>query len=253
MPIALTRSVPRSIVDCELTHLKRERIDVARAAVQHARYEERLTTLGCTIQRLPSLPDLPDSVFVEDTAVILPELVIIARPGVESRRIEVMSVADALRPNYPLGFIESPGTLDGGDVLCIGSTIYVGQSTRTNAEGIRQLAELTSAHGYYVRPVKVRGCLHLKSAVTRVGFDVILLNSDWVDRSSFSGLNQIEIHPGEPYAANALLIGETVIYSATYCETRQRLEKNGITVHLVDTDELQKAEGAVTCCSILIP
>ena len=253
MTIALTRSVPPSIVDCELTHLKRERIDVARAGEQHARYEERLTALGCTIQRLPSLPDLPDSVFVEDTAVVLPELVIIARPGVESRRFEVTSVADALRPNYPLGFVEAPGTLDGGDVLCIGSTIYVGRSTRTNAEGIRQLTELTSAHGHSVRPVKLSGCLHLKSAVTRVGEDVILLNSDWVDQSSFSGLNQIEIHPREPFAANALLIGETVIYSATYYETRRRLEEKGIRVYVVETDELEKAEGGVTCCNILIP
>ena len=252
MPIALTRSVPPSIIECELMHLKRERIDVARAAEQHALYEEGLTALGCTIHRLPSLPDLPDSVFVEDTAVVLPELAIIARPGAESRRLEVPSVADALRPHHPLVFIELPGTLDGGDVLCIGSTIYVGQSTRTNAEGIRQLAELTSAHGYRVRPVKVSGCLHLKSAVTRVAEDVILLNSDWVDHAFFSGLRQIEVHPGEPFAANALLIGETVIYSATYYETRQRLEKNGIRVHLVETDELQKAEGAMTCCSILI-
>jgi dimethylargininase len=251
--IALTRSVAPSIVNCELTHLKRKAIDLARAAEQHDVYEKALIAAGCTIQRLPSLPDLPDSVFVEDTAVLLPELAIIARPGAESRRFEVTSVADALRPHRPLAFIESPGTLDGGDVLPIGSTIYVGESTRTNAEGIRQLGELTSSYGYSVRPVRVSGCLHLKSAVTRVAEDVILLNSAWVDSSSFSGLHQIEIHPGEPFAANALLIGENVIYPATFTETRQRLEQNGINVHLVESDELQKAEGAVTCCSILIP
>lgn len=253
MPIALTRSVPPSIVNCELTHLKREPINVARAAEQHGLYEKGLIAVGCTIQRLPSLPDLPDSVFVEDTAVVLPELAIIARPGAASRRFEVTSVADALRPHLPLTFIEPPGTLDGGDVLPIGSTIYVGESTRTNAEGIRQLAELASAYGYVVRPVKLSGCLHLKSAVTRVAEHVILLNSAWVDSSSFRGLHQIEVHPGEPFAANALWIGETIIYSATYDETRQRLEQNGVNVHLVETDELQKAEGAVTCCSILIP
>ena len=117
MPIALTRSVPPSIVNCELTHLKREPINLARAAEQHGLYEKGLIAVGCTIQRLPSLPELPDSVFVEDTAVVLPELAIIARPGAASRRFEVTSVADALRPHRPVTFIESPGTLDGGDVL----------------------------------------------------------------------------------------------------------------------------------------
>jgi len=253
MPIALTRSVPPSIVNCELTHLKREPINLARAAEQHRLYEKALIAVGCTIQRLPSLPDLPDSVFVEDTAVVLPELAIIARPGAASRRFEVTSVADALRTHHPLTFIESPGTLDGGDVLPIGSTIYVGESTRTNADGIRQLAEVASAYGYSVRPVKLSGCLHLKSAVTRVAEYVILLNSAWVDSSAFRGLHQIEVHPGEPFAANALWIGENVIYPATYDETRQRLEQNAINLHLVETDELQKAEGGVTCCSILIP
>jgi dimethylargininase len=252
MTIALTRSVPPSIVNCELTHLNREPIDFARAAEQHSLYEKALVALGCTIQRLPSLSDLPDSVFVEDTVLVLPEIAIIARPGAASRRLEVTSVADALRPHRPLTFIEAPGTLDGGDVLAIGSTIHVGESTRTNAEGIRQLADLVSAYGYAVRPVKVSACLHLKSAVTRVAEDVILLNPAWVDSSSFKGMHQIEVHPGEPFAANALWIGEHVIYSGTYQETRRRLEENGINVHLVETDELQKAEGGVTCCSILI-
>ena len=202
--------------------------------------------------RATSLPDLPDSVFVEDTAVVLPELAIIARPGAASRRLEVTSVADALRQDRPLAFVESPGTLDGGDVLPIGSTIYVGESTRTNAEGIHQLAGFASAYGYRVRPVKLSRCLHLKSAVTRVAEDVILLNSAWVDSSSLPAVRKIDVYPGEPFAANALWISDSVVYSATYDKTRQRLEQHGIDVHLVETDELQKAEGGVTCCSILI-
>lgn len=253
MPIALTRSVPPSIVNCELTHLEREPINPVRAVEQHRRYEEALAALGCTIQRLPPLPDLPDSVFVEDAAVVLPELAVIARPGATSRRAEVASVADALRPHRPLRFIEPPGTLDGGDILQVGLTIHAGESTRTNAEGIRQLAELTSACGYSVRTLKVRGCLHLKSAVTRVSENVVLLNPAWVDSSSFRGMHQIEVHPHEPLAANALWTGDAVIYARTYDKTRKRLEQNGVNVHPVDTDELHKAEGAVTCCSILIP
>ena len=252
MPIALTRSVSPSIVDCELTHLTRKPINFARAAEQHALYEKSLVALGCSVQRLPSLPDSPDSVFVEDTAVVLPELAIITRPGAASRRSEVASVADALRPHRPVAFIESPGTMDGGDVLHIGSTIYVGKSTRTNADGIRKLAELASPFGYYVQTVTVSSCLHLKSAVTRVAENVVLVNPAWVDPLRFRALDRIEVHPREPFAANALLLGENVLYSASYDETCRRLEQNGINVHVVETDELEKAEGAVTCCSILI-
>ena len=252
MPIAFTRSVSPSIVNCELTHLKREPIDFARAIEQHDLYERELIALGCTLQRLPDLAELPDSVFVEDTAVVLPEIAVIARPGAASRRLEVASVAEALRPHRPLRFIETPATLDGGDVLVVGYTIYVGDSARTNAEGIRQLADIASAYNYAVRPVKVSRCLHLKSAVTRVAEDVILLNSAWVDASSFKDMHQIDVHPSEPFAANALWIGESVIYPGNYSETRRRLEKNGINVHSVEADELQKAEGGVTCCSILV-
>lgn len=252
MPVALTRSVPPSIVNCELTHLKRESIDLARAVEQHKRYEETLAALGCAVERLPSLPDLPDSVFVEDIAVVLPEIAIITRPGAISRRPETATVADALRSYRPLTFIADPGTLDGGDVLVVGSTIYAGESTRTNAEGIRQLAQLTSPYGYEVQRLTISGCLHLKSAVTRVAERSILLNPAWVDSSRFQDLDQIEVHPDEPFAANVLWIGDAVIYSDSYDRTRRRLEYNGIDVHAIETDELHKAEGAVTCCSILI-
>jgi dimethylargininase len=252
MPIALTRSVPRSIVNCELTHLTREPIDRARAAEQHRRYEEALAAMGYAVERLPPLPDLPDSVFVEDTAVVLPELAVIARPGAASRRPEVPSVADAIRPHRSLSYIEDPGTMDGGDILVAGSTIYAGETTRTNPEGIRQLAGLVAVHGYSVRTVKVSGCLHLKSAATRVAERVILVNPALVDPSCFEGLRQIEVHAKEPLAANALLAGDALIYSASYPETRRILEHNGIEVYVVETDELHKAEGAVTCCCILI-
>ena len=252
MTIALTRCVPPSIINCELTHCQREPIDIARAVEQHRRYEEALRALGCKVERLPPLPDLPDSVFVEDAAVVLPEVAIVTRPGAASRRPEVPSVADALQSHRSLKFIEEPGTLDGGDVLVIGSAIYAGESTRTNTEGIRQLVQLTSPYGYEVQTLTVSECLHLKSAVTRVGARSILVNPAWVDSSSFEGLDQIEVHADEPFAANALWIGGAVIYSDSYPRTRSILEAQGIDVHVVETDELHKAEGAVTCCSILI-
>jgi dimethylargininase len=251
MAIALTRAVPYSIVECELTHIGREPIEIARAIDQHARYEQSLAALGYTVQRLPALPQLPDSAFVEDAAVVLPELAILARPGARSRRPEVRTVAEALRPYRPLACIEPPGTLDGGDVLHIDATLYVGQSSRTNVHGIRQLGDLVAAFGYSVRPVQLAGCLHLKSAVTRIGESLVLLNPDWVDASSFDELNRIDVHPAEPFAANALLAGDCVIHPAACTRTRRRLEQRGIRVYPVEADELAKAEAGVTCYSIL--
>lgn len=252
MVIALTREVSRRIADCELTHLEREPIDLARAVAQHARYEVMLAELGCSVRRLSPLPDLPDAVFVEDTAVVLPEVAIITRPGAPSRRPEVASVEHALGEYRDLAFIEDAGTLDGGDVLVIGTTIYVGSSSRTNAEGTDQLVQIVKRHGYTVRPVTVSGCLHLKSAVTRVAEDVILLNPDWVDKATFDDLQRIHVDPREPFAANALLVGQSVIYPTGFDRTCRRLEGLDIDVHTVDTGEIQKAEGGVTCCAILV-
>jgi dimethylargininase len=252
MLIALTQAVPPSIVHCELTHLEREPIDLARAAEQHRRYEEALVELGCTLQRLPPTPELPDSVFVEDTAVVLPELAVIARPGAESRRTEAALVAEALRPYRRLAFIEAPGTLDGGDVLCLGSRICVGLSERTNADGIRQLESIVSRFGYEVRSVTVAGCLHLKTAVTQVGERTVLLNPAWIDAATFDGLDPIEVHPAEPFAANALRVGQVLLHPAAFPRTRERLEERGFTVRTVEADELAKAEAGLTCCSVLV-
>ncbi|HEX8320992.1 hypothetical protein [Longimicrobium sp.] len=252
MLIALTQAVPPSIVQCELTHLERVDIDLARATEQHRRYEEALVELGCTLQRLPPTPELPDSVFVEDTAVVLPELAVVARPGAESRRTEVASVAEALRPYRRLAFIEAPGTLDGGDVLCLGSRIWVGLSERTNADGIRQMESIVSNFGYEVRSVTVQGCLHLKTAVTQVGERTVLLNPAWVDAAAFDGLDRIEVHPAEPFAANALRVGQVLLYPAAFPQTRERLEERGFTVRTIEADELAKAEAGVTCCSVLV-
>jgi dimethylargininase len=252
MLIALTRAVPPSIVQCELTHLSRTRIDLARATHQHHQYEEALAALGCTVQRLPPAPELPDSVFVEDTAVVLPEIAVITRPGAESRRAEVGHVAAALAAYRDLVTMESPSTLDGGDVLCIGTRVYVGQSERSNVAGIGQLGEVLSPHGYDVQAVRMTGCLHLKTAVTRVASGTVLLNPSWVDTRPFAEFDQIEVHPDEPFAANALLVGDAVLYPARHGATRRRLEERGLDVRTVAADELEKAEGGVTCCSILV-
>lgn len=204
------------------------------------------------MERVAAAPELADSVFVEDTAVVLPEVAIITNPGAKSRRAETEGVAAALRPYRPLAFIRPPGTLDGGDVLRIGRRIYVGASDRTNREGIAQMRELASPFGYSVEPVGLRDCLHLKTAVTQVSRDAVLLNPQWVDGRAFEGMELITVDPEEPYGANTLLVGESAVYPAGFPRTRERLEARGISVTIVEVGELAKAESGVTCCSILI-
>ena len=159
--IALTREVSPALARCELTHLSRVPIDAALARIQHGRYEAALEALGCTVLRLPAAPDLPDAVFVEDTAVVLPEIAVVTRPGAASRRPESVATARALAAWRPLAFIEEPGTLDGGDVLRLGATLFVGVSGRSNASGIEQLRSLLEPLGYAVEAVSFAGCLHL--------------------------------------------------------------------------------------------
>ncbi|MFH1501666.1 MAG: dimethylargininase [Candidatus Eisenbacteria bacterium] len=251
MRIAVTRQVSPEIGRCELTHIEREPIDADVAAVQHREYEERLSESGCTMLRLPALPGFPDAVFVEDTAVVLPELAVLARPGADSRRGEVESIAAALDSRRPLVRIEVPGTLDGGDVLVVGRSVYVGLSSRTNGEGARQLSAALDPLGYAVHGVAIEGCLHLKSAVGLVAPNTLLVNAGWVDVGRFVGMRFIEVAPEEPDAAGALLLGETVLYPERFGRTRDRLERAGIQVSVVCLSELAKAEGGVTCCSLV--
>lgn len=251
MLTALTRKVSPNLGQCELTHIPRQEIDLDLARVQHEDYEHALTESGCQVVRLPEEIYMPDSVFVEDVAIVLDEVAIITRPGVESRREEVKSISDALRKYRALSAINPPGTLEGGDVLKIGMTLYVGVTERTNESGIRQFVDLVKPYGYEVEPVEVNGCLHLKSAVTHAGGDTLLINRSWVDAKPFQGKDFIAVHPDEPYAANALLVGNELIYPANFPKTHSRLLDHNYTVKVVDVSELQKAEGAVTCCSLI--
>jgi dimethylargininase len=251
MWIAVTREVSPVLASCELSHIPRTPIDAARAGRQHDEYQRALEALGCRLVVLPAEPLLPDSVFVEDVAIVLDEVAVLTRPGALSRRAEVASVAIVLRGYRPVLTIEAPGTLDGGDVLRLGPTLYVGQSARSNAEGIAQLRELLAAHGYAVQEVPTRGCLHLKSAVTQLADDTLLLQPKWLDRELFADFRIIEVDPAEPHAANVLRIGDALVMPASFPRTQQRLIDAGFKVIAVDVSELQKAEGAVTCCSLV--
>jgi dimethylargininase len=252
MRIAITREVSPAINCCELTHVERQPIDFDRARAQHREYERCLIGLGCRIHQMPADPHLPDSVFVEDTAVVLDEVAVLARPGAESRRRETDAIEQRLQGYRPLCRLHAPATLDGGDVLRAGRTLFVGQSSRTNAAGIAQLQRLAARWGYAVVPVPVAGCLHLKSAVGEVAPGTLLLNPRWVPVGAFAGFECIPVDEGEPCGANALRIGDTVVCAAAFPRTRERLQSRGITVRAVDLSELTKAEGAVTCCSLII-
>jgi dimethylargininase len=249
--IAITRPVSASINRCELTDLDREPIDIGRARAQHAAYERALEAAGCTIVRLEEADDLPDSVFVEDAAIVCDEVAIVTRPGAESRRAETPSVTELLRCYRPVHEIDAPATVDGGDVLVAGRTVYVGRSRRTNDAAVEQLGRLLAPHGYHIHAVPVTGCLHLKSAVTALADDRLLINSAWVSREAFSAIDLVEIDPREPLGANVLRIGRELIYPDRFPRTRERLEKLGFVVRALEVSELAKAEAAVTCCSLI--
>lgn len=248
---AMTREISPAIGRCELTHVQRQPIDFGRACVQHAAYRGLLRELGCKVIVLPAEEDLPDSVFVEDAAFVVDELAVLTRSGAESRRGETRSLAAALKPYRELATIESPGTLDGGDLVRIGRQVWVGLSSRSNAVAAEQLGQFLKPHGYTVRTVTPRGCLHLKSAVTTVGPEHVVLNPDWVDAAAFVDYQVTTIDPGEPFGANTVLVGEVVVISASHPGTKARLEAAGFSCRSVESSELAKAEGGLTCCSIL--
>ena len=252
MPVALTRPVPRSLGACELTHLERTTIDVERATVQHAAYEAALRAAGCRVEHIEAADDLPDSVFVEDAAIVLDELAVITRPGALSRQPEIESVERALSPYRRIERIIAPGSVDGGDVLRLGRMLYVGMSTRSNTEGARQLAAILAPSGYTLRCARVRGCLHLKSAVTEIDARRVLLNPEWIDARTFDGYEPVPVHPDEPFAANVLRIGHALICAAAHGRTADLLRARNCDVRPVDVSELAKAEAGVTCCSLIL-
>lgn len=252
MLTAITRAVSPALNRCELQHLERQDIDIPRAAQQHRGYEACLRSLGVPVVSLPAEPDLPDSMFVEDPAVVVNEVALMTRMGAASRRSESQSLAQALARYRPLRWMPEPATLEGGDVLRMGSAFFVGVSSRTNAGGIAWLTSELRPFGYSVRPVEVRGCLHLKSACCPIGDRTILANREWFDTAAFEDFDLIDVPPDEPRAANVLAIGDTVIVPSSFPATARLLERLGRRVRTLDISELMKAEAGLTCSSILL-
>jgi dimethylargininase len=239
------------MTSCELTHLARQPINVERARAQHADYERALERLGCTVERLPAGSQMPDSVFVEDIAVVFDELAIVTRPGARSRRGEVPGVAEAVAHHRPIVRIAEPGTIDGGDVLVVGRSVFIGRTSRTNQSAIDQMRTLLAPHGYTVRACAVRDCLHLKSAVTALDDHTLLANRRLIDDAEFEEFVIVDVDSSEPMAANIVRVGPRLLGAAAFPETRKILAERGYDVTVVDVSEIAKAEGAVTCCSLI--
>ena len=248
MLTAITRAVSPSMETCELTFLQREAIDIARAREQHGAYEACLVELGVEVISLPAEPEYPDGVFVEDACIVLDEIAVMTRLGAPSRRGESQSLGRVLERYRPLRWMREPATLDGGDVMLAGKTLFVGVTARSNAAGIGQLAAEVEPFGYRVRPVTVHGCLHLKSACSFIG-DAVLVHRAWVEEAAFTGLRLVDVP--EECGANVLAVGETVLVPAAAPRTAELLCRLGRQVRLLDNSELAKAEGALTCCSVV--
>ena len=252
MITAITRAPGASMARCELTFLSRETIDMERARTQHAAYRAALAAAGAEVVVLPALDDLPDSVFVEDTAIVLDSVAIVSMMGAESRRRETAAMAPVLRRYRTVQALPEPATLDGGDVVRVGSTLYVGQTARTNRAAVEQLTKILGPAGYRVIGVPLTKCLHLKSACTAIGPHQVLINPDWVPADIFDGLQVLTVDPDEAFGGNALPVRDVVIVPASAPRTGERLACAGLQPVAVDISEFEKAEAAATCLSIIL-
>ena len=252
---AFTRAVSPRLAECETSQVFAEPIDAVRAAAQHAAYERALAAAGLAIVRLAALPDFPDGVFVEDTAVLLGRHAIVTRPGAASRAGETASVTERLSDVFIVHRLGA-GHVEGGDVLRIGTTLYVGLSGRTDRAGIRALGDLAGPLGYEMVPVPVAGCLHLKSAATFAGPDaggipVLIHNPDWVSAAAFGRVEPLAVAPGEAHGANVARAGATLLAAADSPRTAALLSARGFDVAILDISEMRKADAALTCMSLI--
>jgi len=226
------------------------RPDLSRLLAQHAAYVEALHSLGLEVNVLPASPGYPDAYFVEDTAVVTPEVAVIARPGALSRRGEVLAIEPALAAHKPIVRIESPGTLDGGDVLFAGGRFFIGLTDRTNESGAGQLGRIVEAHGRPWTAVPVGEGLHLKSSLNTLGGMALAITSAFSAREEFRGYELIVLDPGEEYAANVLWINGTLLIPAGFPRAREKYKRLGLPIVELDMSEMRKMDGGLTCLSL---
>jgi len=253
--LALTRLPSPDLERGERTFVERQGIDFARACDQHAAYRAGLEQLGFEVRTLDALTGLPDAVFVEDPLLLLDDVAILTRPAAASRRAEVAASERMLANQVgligrPIERIEGPATLEGGDVLEVDGILMVGQSSRTDHAGLKQLAHLCLPYGYRVKAAQVSGCLHLKTGCSYVGRETLVANTDWVDLQRSPDLEIITVAPREPFAANIIALDGVLLMSASNPRTVERLRGRGFEVVTVDLSEFEKAEAGPTCLSL---
>ena len=251
MFLALTHVVSPNIVDCEVTFLQRSPIDYSLAVEQHQQYCTLLRECGLEVIELSVNSSFPDSSFIEDTAVVVDELAIMASMGVESRRGEISGIEAELAKYRDITRIKLPATLEGGDVLRVGKKVFAGITPRTNLAGIESLRKILQPFGYKVIPVRVRGCLHLKTACTALDEQTLLANQNWLDLGLFKDFRIIPVAKDEPAAGNCLSINDTLVMHLGFSKTIDRLQLLDFPVKTIDLSELLKAEAGLTCESII--
>ena len=224
--------------------------DYTKALDQFDAYAEALTHCGLSVTVLDPLEGYPDAHFVEDAAVVTPDVAVITNPGADSRKGEVPSIAAALQHFRKTIWVQPPGTIDGGDVLMVGRHFFVGLSDRTNQHGARQLGEAVAGFGCTWTPVPVAAGLHFKSSVNAVGDDTLLLTGSFADHPALAGFQRIVISSQEAYAGNTLLVNDHLIMPAGFPDTRQKLQRLGKPIIELDISEFRKMDGGLTCLSL---
>lgn len=248
---ALTHKVSPNIAKCELTFVDRSAIDVDLATRQHQAYCAALSNLGATVTELTENFAQPDCCFVEDTAIVVDELAIICSMGVASRRGETALIERELSRYRKIAQISLPAMIEGGDVLRVGKKIFVGKSSRTNAEGIVNLTRILAPLGYRVTQIKTANSLHFKSACTAIDDHTLFVNPKWVQLDALKGFRLVHTPAEEPWSANVLRVGGAVLVSADFPRAAELIARTVKRVEVVDTSELRKAEAGLTCGSII--
>ena len=251
--LALTHRPSSQLEEGQRTHVARTAIDFPRALQQHEAYCQMLRDSGADVRVLDVNHTQPDSVFIEDTAIVLDEVAVLASMGTDARRAEPAALEAELRRHREVRRIDLPASIEGGDVLRVGRTLLVGLSSRTNPAGVKALEEIARHHGYGVMPVPVRGCLHLKTACTALPDDSLLVNPAWIEMTALRGFELRPVPAAEPWAANVMLVGASVCLAAAHPQTAGLIRARGFEVRTVDISEFAKAEGGVTCLSLLLP
>lgn len=250
---AIVRAVPETI-SVGITAAELGKPDAEKAREQHRSYVAALEDCGVEVTVLEADDRYPDSVFVEDTAIVSDRCAIVTNPGAVQRKGEVQEVEATLANLYgDVERITDLGTVDGGDVLQVGDRFFVGLSKRTNRQGAEQLAAILQGYGFGVCFVELRRFLHLKTGIAHLGGDDLVVAGELVEKDEFRGFDKIVVPPEEEYGANCIRINDRVLVAAGYEAARRGISERGYEVTELEMSEFQKLDGGLSCLSLRLP